>query len=576
MPNNIIKSFAEKSGKSVKKVEELWDKAKEIAKKEYKDVKEDSEDFYKIVTGILKNMVGKTVEEAINLDEEVAFVSDNQRGGYDLSMEGDYKRHCRDFEEVLRLIENCEKRFGVCYSIYFVNKRGNVSPMDREGNIIEESAPGKVGRTSVKEAQEFVSANEDLIKRFRKIVVELGGKEVAKELLNNVKFSKIKESENRLNLDSVIDGFSDNSFARWFGSEFNDFVNGEGYISKEEVIEFIKNLFELEDTQAGELLKIMKTEKFVNWYNKIFIPYMSEEIDFTEFINKTNEKSMFKVVVEENLIEEAFTKTNSYYILDEVNKFVGVYYGVDKKSKFVGEAKSLDDLVQTIFKQDRDAEIYLIGKRIGDYERIYFNNRGEITDIVEESKVGEIGRTTIREAEEYIEANEALITEFKKVVKKLGGKAVAEGLLKKVNFSKKKDISDEAKFVVDLNKKFSNKKSIAEESNVLFEEALESYNRLQTNVDERDIMNVLRKIDSFQSMIIRINDVELFVMKTNKDEFEVTERKTGNVFQNINGKIGLFSKIDFDKIKLSSIDVIQAIKTYGNNVIKNKQVVIEY
>jgi len=34
MPASIIQSFAKKSGKSEKEVEKLWDKAKEIAKKD--------------------------------------------------------------------------------------------------------------------------------------------------------------------------------------------------------------------------------------------------------------------------------------------------------------------------------------------------------------------------------------------------------------------------------------------------------------------------------------------------------------------------------------------------------------
>lgn len=54
MPNDTVKSFAKKSGKSVKEVEKLWTQAEEIAKKEYKDVKKGSTAYYKIVTGILK------------------------------------------------------------------------------------------------------------------------------------------------------------------------------------------------------------------------------------------------------------------------------------------------------------------------------------------------------------------------------------------------------------------------------------------------------------------------------------------------------------------------------------------
>ena len=52
----LVKAFAEKSGRSVEEVERLWDKAKEIVKKEYK-IDEDDPDFYRLVVGILKRML---------------------------------------------------------------------------------------------------------------------------------------------------------------------------------------------------------------------------------------------------------------------------------------------------------------------------------------------------------------------------------------------------------------------------------------------------------------------------------------------------------------------------------------
>lgn len=66
MPNNVVKSFAEKSGKSVEKVESLWKKAKSIVKKEYPDVTPESDKWYKLVTGTLKNMLGLKESQAVN------------------------------------------------------------------------------------------------------------------------------------------------------------------------------------------------------------------------------------------------------------------------------------------------------------------------------------------------------------------------------------------------------------------------------------------------------------------------------------------------------------------------------
>jgi len=51
MPANVIKSFAQETGKSAEEVEKLWDKAKEIAKDEGQD------ENYAYITGILKKML---------------------------------------------------------------------------------------------------------------------------------------------------------------------------------------------------------------------------------------------------------------------------------------------------------------------------------------------------------------------------------------------------------------------------------------------------------------------------------------------------------------------------------------
>ena len=62
MPNNIIKSYAEKTGKSISDVESLWNKAEEIAIE--KGLEKGSDDFYAMVNGILKKM--------LKIDEEFA------------------------------------------------------------------------------------------------------------------------------------------------------------------------------------------------------------------------------------------------------------------------------------------------------------------------------------------------------------------------------------------------------------------------------------------------------------------------------------------------------------------------
>jgi hypothetical protein len=55
---------------------------------------------------------------------------------------------------------------------------------------LSESAVGKVGRTGKTEAEVFVQNNPELIKKFKKIVSQIGGKAVAAQILNLKLFGK--------------------------------------------------------------------------------------------------------------------------------------------------------------------------------------------------------------------------------------------------------------------------------------------------------------------------------------------------------------------------------------------------
>jgi len=52
MPSAVVKSFAKKSGKSVKEIEKMWNKVLAKVKETYED--KDDDEIYAIVTGILK------------------------------------------------------------------------------------------------------------------------------------------------------------------------------------------------------------------------------------------------------------------------------------------------------------------------------------------------------------------------------------------------------------------------------------------------------------------------------------------------------------------------------------------
>lgn len=65
-----------------------------------------------------------------------------------------------------------------------------------------------------------------------------------------------------------------------------------------------------------------------------------------------------------------------------------------------------------------------------------------------EAAVGQKGRTSYKEAMDYCEENEELVDEFRKIIKKLGGKTVAKALLDKL--SQKPEIKDEIEHIEDI------------------------------------------------------------------------------------------------------------------------------
>ena len=92
MPANIIKQLADKSGESTKRVEELWDKAKSIVKKEYSDISKEDDRFYALVVGILKKMLKITEESNASMTTTSVGVAPGGSGEHKKYM-GMVKRH---------------------------------------------------------------------------------------------------------------------------------------------------------------------------------------------------------------------------------------------------------------------------------------------------------------------------------------------------------------------------------------------------------------------------------------------------------------------------------------------------
>lgn len=58
MPAALLKNFSKETKTSLKEVERLWKKAKEIVSDEYPEIPEDDNRHWALVTGILKKMLG--------------------------------------------------------------------------------------------------------------------------------------------------------------------------------------------------------------------------------------------------------------------------------------------------------------------------------------------------------------------------------------------------------------------------------------------------------------------------------------------------------------------------------------
>ena len=58
MPHQVVKSLAEKTGNTVEDVEKKWGIAKGVMRRQYPNVEKESEQYYSLMTGILKKSLG--------------------------------------------------------------------------------------------------------------------------------------------------------------------------------------------------------------------------------------------------------------------------------------------------------------------------------------------------------------------------------------------------------------------------------------------------------------------------------------------------------------------------------------
>lgn len=102
--------------------------------------------------------------------------------------------------------------------------------------LIKESPVGTVGRTTKEEAIEHIE-NSDLAKKFRKIVKELGGKTVARQLLSTMTPSGnyVSKPTEKTNTDKITEGIEN--------TPPQDYLRKVGFKIKDE--DFDKNIIKL-------------------------------------------------------------------------------------------------------------------------------------------------------------------------------------------------------------------------------------------------------------------------------------------------------------------------------------------
>ncbi len=160
---------------------------------------------------------------------------------------------------------------------------------------------------------------------------------------------------------------------------------------------------------------------------------------FREYLE--NKSSEFILSEDSNILDEARDKSvpvefrTSFGVLQRLYnpKQVPDIKELEKDSKTIAKKYKLNADKFFEFAKKRFKEIY--GNKIYEYAE----------DKIEEAAVGQKGRTSYKEAEEYCNSNEDLINEFRKIVKKLGGKTVAKALLDKL--SQKPEIKDEIEHI---------------------------------------------------------------------------------------------------------------------------------
>ena len=212
----------------------------------------------------------------------------------------------------------------------------------------------------------------------------------------------------------------------------SDMIAKKNHLEEDKFFEFVKSQFKINEA------KITKSD--------------SGEFTLKDGIIQITKKELNKIHKDYKSDKTLLTMING--------RTVSVPFTIINESLKVGDTVELD--VDSIMKSEF---IYQFpGKQVPSSVKIIspkINVNGDFTfevpkykgkeailpkKFILESAVGTPGRTTVKDAEDHI--NDELIAEFKKIIKKLGGKTVAKVLLDKLG--QKPEIKDEIEHIEDI------------------------------------------------------------------------------------------------------------------------------
>lgn len=173
-------------------------------------------------------------------------------------------------------------------------------------------------------------------------------------------------------------------------------------------------------------------------YNDGEVPEKKELLKDVEMIAKKNHLDSDKFLefaLAQFKMNEAIDMSNALKKLFGFGKSTkeGFVWSFDDGSKFIVNSKNIE-VTKYVDKNNKE----IIIKDPHELKKIAFK--------MNESAVGTPGRTTVKDAEDHI--NDELLAEFKKIIKKLGGKTVAKVLLDKLG--QKAEIKDEIDHIEDI------------------------------------------------------------------------------------------------------------------------------